>query len=90
MYERASSDRPPGGLTQREIEILRLITDGLTTREIAERCFISPKTADRHIQNLYTKIGTSTRATATRWAVDNGVVATAERTAARRRAQRRS
>jgi DNA-binding CsgD family transcriptional regulator len=64
----------PGGLTRRELEILRLVADGLTTREIAERLFISAKTADRHIQNLYTKIGTSTRATATRWAIDHGVL----------------
>ncbi len=71
---RLGSDGPPGGLTTRELEILRLIADGLTTREIAERLFISAKTADRHIQNLYTKIGTSNRATATRWAIDHGVV----------------
>ncbi len=69
-----AADRP-GGLTRRELEILRLVADGLTTREIAERLFISAKTADRHIQNVYTKIGTSTRATATRWAMDHGVVA---------------
>ncbi len=54
--------------------MLLLVTDGLTTREIAERLFISAKTADRHIQHTYTKIGTSTRATATRWALDNGLV----------------
>jgi DNA-binding NarL/FixJ family response regulator len=72
--ERLKADPSPGGLSRRELEILRLIADGLTTREIAERLFISPKTADRHIQNIYTKIGTSTRATATRWAIDNGVV----------------
>lgn len=74
---RSTSEQPPGGLTRRELEILRLVADGLTTRAIAERLFISAKTADRHIQNLYTKIGTSTRATATRWAVDHGVVARA-------------
>jgi DNA-binding NarL/FixJ family response regulator len=69
-----SASARPGGLTRRELEILRLIADGLTTREIAERLFISAKTADRHIQNMYTKIGTSSRATATRWAIDHGVV----------------
>ena len=57
----------------------RLATDGLTTREIAARLFISAKTADRHIQNIYTKIGTSTRATATRWALDNGLLAGTDR-----------
>ncbi len=73
--ERAGSSPawPPGGLTRRELEVLRLVTEGLTTREVGERLFISAKTADRHIQNIYTKIGTSTRATATRWAVDHGV-----------------
>jgi DNA-binding NarL/FixJ family response regulator len=72
--EERKTDPRPGGLSRRELEILHLVADGLRTREIAERLFISPKTADRHIQNLYTKIGTSTRATATRWAIDNGVV----------------
>jgi len=64
----------PGGLTRRELQVLRLVADGLTTREIAERLFISAKTADRHIQNMYTKIGTATRATATRWALDHGLI----------------
>ena len=52
----------PGGLSPREVDVLRLAAEGLTTREIAERLFISAKTADRHIQNIYTKIGTSNRA----------------------------
>jgi predicted ATPase/DNA-binding CsgD family transcriptional regulator len=71
----AASIERPGGLSRREVEVLRLVADGLTTRAIAERLFISAKTADRHIQNIYTKIGTSSRATATRWAVDHGVLA---------------
>jgi len=77
--ERARATPPPGtaipgGLTRRELEVLRLVAAGCTTREIAARLFISAKTADRHIQNLYTKIGTSNRATATRWAIEHGVV----------------
>ena len=64
----------PGGLSVREVDVLRLAAEGLTTREIAERLFISAKTADRHIQNLYTKIGASNRAAATRWAVQHGLV----------------
>lgn len=71
----APSIERPGGLSRREVEVLRLVADGLTTRAIAERLFISAKTADPHIQNIYTKIGTSSRATATRWAVDHGVLA---------------
>jgi DNA-binding NarL/FixJ family response regulator len=64
----------PGGLSEREVEVLRLAAQGLRTREIGERLFISAKTADRHIQNLYTKIGASNRADATRWAVEHGLV----------------
>lgn len=64
----------PGGLTGREIEVLRLAARGLTTREIAERLFISPKTVDHHIQHVYTKIGVSTRAAAALWAMQNDVV----------------
>jgi len=74
---RPSSEGPPAGLTRRELEVLRLIADGLTTRGIAEQLFISAKTADRHIQNIYTKIGATSRATATRWAVDHAVVTSA-------------
>ena len=74
QHRRSPVNDRPGGLSRRELEVLCLITDGLTTREIAERLFIAAKTADRHIQNIYTKIGTSTRAAATRWALDNGLV----------------
>ena len=72
MY--AVADLSLGGLGC-GVEVLRLVAEGLTTSRIAEQLFISPKTADRHIQNIYTKIGTSTRATATRWAQENGLLA---------------
>ena len=52
----------PGGLSKRELDVLQLLAAGLTTREIAEGLYISAKTADRHIQNLYTKIDVSNRA----------------------------
>lgn len=64
----------PGGLTPREIEVLRLAARGLTTREIADRLYISPKTADHHIQHIYGKIDVSTRAAAALWAMQNTVV----------------
>ena len=64
----------PGGLTSREMQVLHLIADGATTRDIAEQLFISSKTADHHIQHIYTKIGVVNRAAATRWALDHGVV----------------
>jgi predicted ATPase/DNA-binding CsgD family transcriptional regulator len=77
----AASGQPeerPGGLTRREVEVLRLVADGLTTREISGQLFISAKTADHHIQHIYTKIGVSTRGAATRWAFEHEVVGTTE------------
>ncbi|MEO8107167.1 MAG: HD domain-containing phosphohydrolase [Actinomycetes bacterium] len=70
----AKSTTNPGGLTRREVEVLRLAARGLTTKEIAEDLYISPKTADHHIQHVYTKIDVSTRAAACLWAMQNGVV----------------
>jgi HD-GYP domain-containing protein (c-di-GMP phosphodiesterase class II) len=64
----------PGGLTRREVEVLRLAARGLTTQDIAGRLFISPKTADHHIQHIYSKIGVSTRPAAALWAMQHTVV----------------
>jgi HD-GYP domain-containing protein (c-di-GMP phosphodiesterase class II) len=64
----------PGGLTNREVEVLRLAARGLTTGQIADRLYISPKTADHHIQHIYAKIGVSTRAAAALWAMQNTIV----------------
>ena len=69
----------PGGLSRREIEVLRLVADGRTAREIAAQLFISSRTAEHHIQHVYTKIGVSGRAAATRWAVKHNVVDAAGR-----------
>jgi DNA-binding CsgD family transcriptional regulator len=65
----------PGGLSGREVDVLRLAARGLTTQAIADRLFISPKTADHHIQHIYNKIGVSTRAAAALWAMQHAVVA---------------
>ncbi len=70
---RARTTRP-GGLSRREIEVLRLVADGRTAGEIATQLFISSRTAEHHVQNIYTKIGVSSRAAATRWAVKHKVV----------------
>jgi len=64
----------PGGLTRREVEVLRLAARGLTTQQISDRLFISPKTADHHIQHVYTKIDVSTRAAAALWAMQNDLI----------------
>ena len=63
-----------GGLSRREVDVLQLAARGLTTRQIADRLVISPKTADHHIQHIYTKIGVSTRAAAALWAMQNDYV----------------
>jgi len=67
------SSPAPGGLTDREVEVLRLLTREHTNREIADELFISPKTVGRHIENIYTKIGVSTRAGAAVFAMENGL-----------------
>jgi HD-GYP domain-containing protein (c-di-GMP phosphodiesterase class II)/DNA-binding CsgD family transcriptional regulator len=73
---RPSGKRPdnPGGLTRREVDVLRLAAKGLTTRQIADRLYIAPKTADHHIQHIYGKIDVSTRAAAALWAMQHAVV----------------
>ncbi len=76
----ATSQHGVDRLTARETQVLRLIADGATTREISERLFISAKTADNHIQHIYTKLGVTNRAAATRWALDREVVVRATET----------
>ncbi|MGZ4579783.1 MAG: LuxR C-terminal-related transcriptional regulator [Frankiaceae bacterium] len=79
----AAASQQGGGvarLTARETQVLRLIADGATTREISEQLFISAKTADNHIQHIYTKLGVTNRAAATRWALDSEVVVRATET----------
>ena len=52
--------------------MLLLITRGMSTRQVAQRLFLSPKTVDHHIQHIYTKIGVSSRAAAALWAMEHG------------------
>ena len=61
----------PGGMTDREVEVLRLLAAGHTNREMGETLFISPKTVGRHVENIYAKIGVSTRAGATVYAMEH-------------------
>jgi HD-GYP domain-containing protein (c-di-GMP phosphodiesterase class II) len=64
----------PSGLTAREVEVLRLLARGLTNKEIADGLGISPKTAGRHTENIYAKIGVSNRARASLFAVTHGLM----------------
>jgi len=74
-----NSDSPPGpapfplGLSGREVEVLRLVTDGLTNAQIAERLFISPKTVSAHLVSIFGKLGVTSRAAATRFAMEHGL-----------------
>ena len=58
----------PEGLTPREAEILMLVADGNTNRQVANALVISEKTVARHLANLYLKVGVSTRTAAVAWA----------------------
>ena len=64
----------PAGLTERESQVVGMLARGLQTKQVARHLGISSKTADRHIQNAYRKIGVSTRAAATVFAMEHGLV----------------
>jgi DNA-binding NarL/FixJ family response regulator len=64
------TDRP-AGLTAREVEVLRLIAQGLTNAQVAEQLTISPRTVDAHLTSIYGKIGVNSRSAATRYAIDH-------------------
>ena len=76
--QRAPRIERPAGLTEREAEVVGLLARGLQTKQVARALGISVKTADRHIQNAYRKIGVSTRAAATLFAMEHGLVAWGE------------
>src|SRR5439155_4645988 len=64
----------PAGLTPREVDVLRLLARGLSNKEIAERLVISPKTVGNHVEHIYVKINTSTRAAASLFAMQHGLL----------------
>ena len=63
----------PGGLTQREEEILVLVASGATNRDVAQRLVISDKTVSRHLANIFAKLGVGTRTAAAAWAHEHGL-----------------
>jgi DNA-binding CsgD family transcriptional regulator/tetratricopeptide (TPR) repeat protein len=65
---------PATEVTPREHEVLRLLAAGKTNREIAATLIISEKTVERHVSNIFTKVGVSNRAAATAYAYDHGLV----------------
>ncbi|HTF08060.1 MAG TPA: LuxR C-terminal-related transcriptional regulator [Asanoa sp.] len=70
---RKASAAPPARLTEREMQVLRLVASGKTNRAIAADLFLSEKTVARHLSNIYTKLGLSSRSAATAYAYENGL-----------------
>ena len=64
----------PAGLTGREVEILRLVARGLSNRQIASELTISSKTANAHVEHIYTKLGVNSRALASLFAAKHGLI----------------
>jgi DNA-binding NarL/FixJ family response regulator len=71
----AGRERPSHGLSARELEVLLLVASGKTNKAIAGQLFVSEKTVDRHVSNIFAKLGVSSRSAATAWAFKNGLLA---------------
>ena len=63
----------PGGLSDREVEVLRLVAKGLPSAEVGRRLFLSPRTVDWHLSSIYTKLGVRSRTEAARFAIAHGL-----------------
>ena len=64
----------PAGLTTREVDVLRLVARGLSSKQIATQLVITPKTARNHIEHIYTKIDASSRVAASLYATEHGLL----------------
>jgi DNA-binding NarL/FixJ family response regulator len=64
----------PGGLTQREVEVLRLIAMGLSNQEIADKLVLSKRTVHAHLRSIFAKLDVTTRTAATRVAMEHKIV----------------
>jgi DNA-binding CsgD family transcriptional regulator len=71
---RRAAPRDPHGLTRRELQVLRLVAAGATNKAIAEELVLSQRTVDRHVSNIFAKLGVSSRAAATAFAYEQRVV----------------
>jgi DNA-binding NarL/FixJ family response regulator len=69
----SSAERNGTALTRREVEVLRLLAAGSTNRQIAERLVLSVHTVERHVNNVYRKIGVRNRSEATVFALRRGL-----------------
>jgi DNA-binding NarL/FixJ family response regulator len=64
----------PGGLTAREVEVLRLVARGLTDTQVAQQLVISRRTVNAHLTSIYGKLQISSRSAATRYALEHHLV----------------
>jgi DNA-binding NarL/FixJ family response regulator len=64
----------PAGLSDREVEVLRLVARGLSNREIAAALVVSRRTAEHHVQHIYTKVGVSSRAALALFAMEHDLL----------------
>lgn len=70
----AEAGDPPGQLTRREIEVLRLMTDGANTKTMAQRLHVSPATVRNHVQNIFSKLGVHSRLEAVAHGMHHGLL----------------
>lgn len=70
----APPERPAGPLSARELEVLRLVAEGLTDAQVAERLHLSPRTVGRHLESVYRKLGVSSRTAAVKEAGELGLL----------------
>jgi len=73
IAEITEAPAPPGALTARQEEVLGLLADGLTNKQIAARLYLSPGTVERHLATIYAKLGLTGRVEATRYAIDHAL-----------------
>jgi ATP/maltotriose-dependent transcriptional regulator MalT len=72
--ERLLGRARPGGLTEREVEVLRLVAEGRSNNDIARTLVLSPKTVERHMSNIFTKLDVPSRTAAAAYAHEHGLV----------------
>jgi DNA-binding NarL/FixJ family response regulator len=63
-----------GGLTRRQVEVLKLVAEGMTNQQIAETLYISPRTVDMHVSNVLSELGCRSRAEAVHKASELGLL----------------
>jgi DNA-binding NarL/FixJ family response regulator len=73
-HRAAARAQRPGGLTNREVDVLRLLARGHTNQQIARHLGLSPKTVSNHVEHTYIKLGVSSRAAATLYAIQHGLL----------------